>query len=219
MQQTFQCNRCGAQNNAGHKFCWNCGNSLSGQQQTTQRPIYHQASYQPQNPMQKWMICHLNWVYALSMIPLIFLLTLKGFSLVTRGSYYWDAFFNAFFSGSTLIIISGISMLVIGGLVIKLKRRSLWWLLLAGLFSPLWLGNNNYNCPVCHQYMVSLYRLQGCPHCGYGPMTWGNSTATDSRVQGCAFSFLKIFLAVFLAVAAVVIFSYFYCMMRANRII
>jgi hypothetical protein len=32
-------------------------------------------------------------------------------------------------------------LLPLSGWVIKQKGRSLWWILLSGWFSPLWLGN------------------------------------------------------------------------------
>jgi len=43
--------------------------------------------------------------------------------------------------GDVAGIFGGIFMLVVSGWVIKQKGRSLWWLLLSGLFSPLWLNN------------------------------------------------------------------------------
>ena len=43
--------------------------------------------------------------------------------------------------GGVAEIFGSIFMLVVSGWVIKQKGRSLWWLLLAGWFSPLWLSN------------------------------------------------------------------------------
>ena len=48
------------------------------------------------------------------------------------------------FSDSVIAwILSGIFLLVVSGWVIKRKGRSLWWILLTPVFSPLWLRNKS----------------------------------------------------------------------------
>ena len=44
-------------------------------------------------------------------------------------------------AGDVAGIFGSIFMLVVSGWVIKQKGRSLWWLLLSGFLSPLWLSN------------------------------------------------------------------------------
>lgn len=49
MQQTFQCNRCGAQNYVGQPACWNCKTPFNWQQMQSP-PVYQQPlNYQQQS--------------------------------------------------------------------------------------------------------------------------------------------------------------------------
>ena len=66
----------------------------------------------------KWFERHLNWTYVLANLFL---------SLLVAVELEWR--------------LVGVAMWPISGWVIIQKGRSLWWLLLAPVFSPLWLTN------------------------------------------------------------------------------
>ena len=153
MQQTFSCPKCGFPVVLGSVFCGNCGNSLSWQQQTTPQPIYQQpVNYQSQSPSfyqkpandqpqqgMNWFQRHLNWTFVFSTFPWCVL------GIMTFFISMWISIVNI--NNDPLVIMLRIAcfipMLIIGGWVIKKKGRSLWWILLIGWLSPLWLGNKN----------------------------------------------------------------------------
>ena len=66
----------------------------------------------------KWFERHLNWTYVLANLFL---------SLLVAVEWEWR--------------LVGVAMWPISGWVIIQKKRSLWWLLLAPVCSPLWLTN------------------------------------------------------------------------------
>jgi len=72
---------------------------------------------------------HLNWTYVLAYL-LWFVLNLYGDESVVA---WW------------LSLVVAILWLVISGWVIKRKGRSLWWILLSWIGSPLWLKNKEGN--------------------------------------------------------------------------
>ena len=152
MQQTYYCPTCGQQVSYGLRFCGNCGNPLTWKQQTPPSPIYQQPvnyeqqvspSYQqhPSYPRQQqyrmnWFQRHLNWTWVLS-----YLLMLVGAFMFGFLMFLADPNISEDAVGGVAEIFGSIFMLVVSGWVIKQKGRSLWWLLLSGLFSPLWLSN------------------------------------------------------------------------------
>ena len=73
----------------------------------------------------RWFQRHLNWTWVLanSFIVLGGLWAIGP--VVTIG----------------MAIVALLAMLSVSGWVIIQKEQSLWWLLLSGLFSPLWLTN------------------------------------------------------------------------------
>jgi len=75
----------------------------------------------------KWFRRHLNWTWVLGNLFVVVILLVIG----AEGS-----------EAKTLAQILGLTvMLPLSGWVIIQKGRSPWWLLLSGLFSPLWLTN------------------------------------------------------------------------------
>jgi len=74
-----------------------------------------------------WFLKHLNWTWVLAYLFVVAILLVIG----AEGS-----------EAKVLANILGVTiMLPVSGWVISQKGRSLWWLLLAWLFSPLWLPN------------------------------------------------------------------------------
>ena len=73
-----------------------------------------------------WFQRHLNWTWVLAYL-LWFVIN----------AYVNDPFGIAWW----LSLVAAIFWLIVSGWVIKQKGRSLWWLLLSWLFSPLWLKN------------------------------------------------------------------------------
>jgi len=84
-----------------------------------------------------WFKQHLNWTW-------VFCLLLTSlFSLIlTLFEISGDAGSNVAY---WVFLVAGLGsfvfFLVISGWVIKQKGHSLWWILLVGWFSPLWLSN------------------------------------------------------------------------------
>lgn len=146
MQQTFSCPKCGWQVAFGTQFCSHCSNSLSWQQQTTP-PIYQQPFNYQQQPdysqqlhyKMNWFQNHLNWTYLLTwlLVPILLALLYMIVSIAIGAPLPFILSFPVIFSIILLVDLS------VGGWVIKQKGRSLWWLLLFGWFSPLWLDNKN----------------------------------------------------------------------------
>jgi hypothetical protein len=80
-----------------------------------------------------WFQRHLNWTFVLGWV----LALVAGIVVESR----IDPSFSDDAAGAVgRLVIFGI-VLVVSALVIHRKGRSLWWLLLAGWFSPLWLAN------------------------------------------------------------------------------
>jgi ribosomal protein S27AE len=132
MHQTFSCPKCGSMVIFGSAFCGRCGNALSWQQQTTTQP-----NYQQQNSM-NWFQRHLNWTFVLSFFSMFVLASIIGLIVGIANLKFNDKSLDAIAE-----IACGIVLLTVGGWVLKQKGRSLWWLLLVGWFSPVWLGNKN----------------------------------------------------------------------------
>ena len=83
-----------------------------------------------------WFQRHLNWTYVLGWLLMLVLLFILGFVLAVIDSNISEDALDTIGN-----LIGGIFMLVVSGWVIIQKGRSLWWLLMAGWFSPLWLSN------------------------------------------------------------------------------
>jgi tetratricopeptide (TPR) repeat protein len=94
-----------------------------------------------QQSRMNWFRRHLNWTCVSGYLLMLIMATPWG--IIT-----WLAYPAA--GQDTLYgmaaIAGGIIMLSAGGWVIKQKGRSLWWLPLAAVFSPIWIGNESkYN--------------------------------------------------------------------------
>jgi ribosomal protein L37AE/L43A len=136
VQQSYQCSNCGAQVAFGTRFCGKCGVQLNWptQQQMQPLPQYQQQIQQPVH--MNWFQRHLNWTWVLSFLPAIVVVFIAEFLV---------AFSDPTVSIDALTAVGkmagGTVMLIVSGWVIKQKGRSLWWILLSGWFSPLWLSN------------------------------------------------------------------------------
>ena len=155
-----KCPRCGYDNSPRQKFCAHCDLTLTSQEAQSP-PVYQQnGDYQQQRltPQQQappryreqpsqyqqpqyetnWFKRHLNWTWVFGWLFVFVVCFIFGF---TMGFAAPDASEEAIIFIAN--IFGSIFMLVISGWVIKQKGRSLWWILLSGIFSPLWLSNNN----------------------------------------------------------------------------
>ena len=78
-------------------------------------------------PLWSWSLKHLNWTWVLSYMFVVIILLVIG----AEGS-----------EGKAIANILSVTILLpVSGWVIIQKGRSLWWILLAWLLSPLWLTN------------------------------------------------------------------------------
>ena len=78
-----------------------------------------------------WFERHLNWTWVFAYLIWWYL---NGTAI-----YEESATFNV------LSLVALIFLTIVSGWVIKQKERSLWWLLLAPVFSPLWLKNKKWD--------------------------------------------------------------------------
>ena len=83
-----------------------------------------------------WFQRHLNWTYVLGWLLTLVLCLILGFVMVMIDPNISDDDLEVMGN-----LVGGVIMLVVSGWVIIQKGRSLWWLLLSGCFSPLWLSN------------------------------------------------------------------------------
>ncbi|MCX5998001.1 MAG: zinc-ribbon domain-containing protein [Chloroflexi bacterium] len=141
MQQTYSCPNCGYQVAFGTQFCGHCGNPLAWQQPIAPTTALS-ATINSQQQETNWFQRHLNWTWVLA----VFFVPLILFALI--GFIYWLTYqtwpvglFDIVLR--TLSVVLPILDLIVSGWVIKNKGRSLWWILLTGWLSPLWLGNKN----------------------------------------------------------------------------
>ena len=85
-----------------------------------------------------WFQRHLNWTWVLA-----YLLLIVGAFMFGALMGILDPNVSEDAVSVVAQIFGGIFILVVSGWVIRQKGRSLWWLLLSGVFSPLWLENRN----------------------------------------------------------------------------
>jgi len=88
----------------------------------------------------EWFEKHLNWTWAFSWL-LMQIISLTSYVLTISAN-------ETSISGAIIILVSFllsifsiIFWLVVSGWVIKQKGESLWWILLSGWWSPVWLRN------------------------------------------------------------------------------
>jgi len=112
------CTECGTKLEENMRFCPECGQRLVGfgsAEKTGAGPILEAST-----KYGSWFQRHLNWT--LIFAYLIWLPLNLSYDIAPQ-------------------IIGAILLLFVSGWVIKQKGRSLWWVLLAPVFSPLWLKN------------------------------------------------------------------------------
>jgi H+/Cl- antiporter ClcA len=83
-----------------------------------------------------WVRRHLNWFFVLSVLFYWFLCVVLGFIVGFLGIYADDSFLDLVVYLLGFIILFPVSLYILSA-----KGRSLWWVLLAGWLSPLWLTN------------------------------------------------------------------------------
>lgn len=82
-----------------------------------------------------WFERHLNWTFVLGYAGACLLSFLAGFTMATDPNVSVGAV------EAVSLLIGVTAICIVGGIVLRKKGRSLWWLFLAGCFSPLWLSN------------------------------------------------------------------------------
>ncbi len=86
----------------------------------------------------KWFSNHLNWTWLITLVTGLILATIFQILVISQDPYdptvsdiahivYYMVIFLVLIPASVYVLIK--------------KGRSLWWLLLIGWFSPLWLAN------------------------------------------------------------------------------
>ena len=100
------------------KFCPQCGRRLMGLHLEEKQ----RSAPKPEAPLEQrnWFEGHLNWTWVFAY--LIWLPLNLSYNIVPQ-------------------VIGAVFLLFVSGWVIKQKGRTLWWILLSPLFSPLWLKN------------------------------------------------------------------------------
>jgi hypothetical protein len=112
------CPKCGTKLEFDSRFCPECGQKLTDFNSQKRQGAVPIPEVPPKD--KSWFQRHLNWTWTfayLTWIPM-------------NLSYDIEP-----------QIIGAILLLFVSGWVIKQKGRSLWWILLTPVFSPLWLKN------------------------------------------------------------------------------
>lgn len=124
----------------GKPICMEC-KAMLGEKfycNTCADKIFTGASIPPKARELNWFYRHLNWTYILGYVVVLVLCFIAGFILGSIDPYVADEILDV-----VTYLISFIVMLPMSIWVLKRKNRSLWWLLLAGWLSPLWLRNKS----------------------------------------------------------------------------
>ncbi len=96
-----------------------------------------------------WFQRHLNWTWVFGFLLTLVLMTvvvvvIELVALIVGGEAAGvERLMVDQLEDAVQKLVGGVIMLVVSGWVIRQKGRSLWWLLLSGLFSPLWLENRS----------------------------------------------------------------------------
>ncbi len=85
-----------------------------------------------------WFKRHLNLSFTLALLFTYLMCFVAGFVMAMVDSNVSDLLLRV-----VTYIIFIATMVPVSVLVIRAKGRSLWWLLLVGWLSPLWLSNKN----------------------------------------------------------------------------
>ena len=83
-----------------------------------------------------WWQRHLNWAYTVILLGYYVACMMGGVAVGLIAPYAIDGLSTVISIGLWLVIMIPASVWVL-----RAKGRSLWWLLLAGWLSPLWLAN------------------------------------------------------------------------------
>ena len=87
--------------------------------------------------MGNWIRRHLNWAWVISVVLVWLVAVFVGICMIwAEPSVSENAMNGAVYPFCYILWI------IISGVVLKAKGRSLWWILLSGWLSPLWLSNN-----------------------------------------------------------------------------
>ena len=79
---------------------------------------------------------HLNWTWVLAIVFYLIMAFVLGLSIGLLAPETSDGALDV------MVYVLGFAIMFPMSLwVLKMKNRSLWWVLLAGWFSPLWLSN------------------------------------------------------------------------------
>ena len=95
-----------------------------------------------------WFQRHLNWTWVLSLLLVLVLAFIAGIVVQLTGPNVGGDYgaiaqqLRVELASKVADLVGSIIILISSVWVINRKGRSLWWLLLSGAFSPLWLKNN-----------------------------------------------------------------------------
>jgi len=96
-----------------------------------------------------WFKKHLNWAYVISFAGMLVACFIMGLIVGLTSPNYSE-------NTVTLLsyLIAFVVMFPISLIILKAKNRSLWWIFLAGWFSPLWLGSKLRHVNVAKTWAV-----------------------------------------------------------------
>jgi len=135
------CPECGKEVSEDTKFCPHCGKPLTetrGEQIATSA-LYREMSAGELGKRMNWFERHLNWTMVLAWVGGCVIVFIVAFLIALAAPYVPED--ELYVIG---MLISLVVSLAVGYWVLRKKNRSLWWLLLSGWGSPLWLQNKRY---------------------------------------------------------------------------
>lgn len=85
-----------------------------------------------------WFIRHLHWAWLFGLASVFILMVIMDAVIYSLDEYILDSTVEA---ANNVIWIP--AYFIMSGWVILMKKRSLWWVLLSGWLSHLWLSNHS----------------------------------------------------------------------------